>query len=192
VSAAPYAQRLSRPVGWWGIAIFVGSEAMVFGALLVTYFHQRIRNNPWPPHGVPDPKVAVPLFLTGVLVSTSIAMQYAFARSKDGHVVDARFALLIALTLQVTYLALQLHLFVDDLDKFSPSATSYGSIYYTLVGAHHAHVFVGILLTAWLFLRFMRGITPYRLVGLEATTWYWHFVNVLAVVVTLVQVSPSL
>jgi cytochrome c oxidase subunit III len=192
MSTAPYAQRLSRPVGWWGMAIFVGSEAMVFGALLVTYFHLRIRNNPWPPHGVPDPKVAVPLFLTGVLVATSLPMQYAFTRAKRGDVVDVRYALLIAFALQATYLALQLHLFVADLDKFSPSATSYGSIYFTLVGAHHAHVLVGVLLTGWLLLRFLRGITPYRLVGLEATTWYWHFVNVLAVIVTLVQVSPSL
>lgn len=192
MSSAPYAQRISRPIGWWGIALFVGSEMMIFGALLVTYFHLRIRNTPWPPHGVPDPKVAAPLFLTGVLVATSIPMQYALRRARIGDLVETRFALLIAFVLQVTYLALQIHLYVDDLKKFSPSATSYASIYFTLVGAHHAHVFVGILLSGWLLLRFLGGITPYRLVGLEATTWYWHFVNTLAVIVTLVQVSPSL
>jgi len=192
MSTASYAQRISRPIGWWGMAVFVAGEAMVFGALLVTYFHLRIRNNPWPPHGVPEPKVAVPLFLTGVLVSTSGAMQYALVRARRGFASDARFALLIALTLQVTYLALQLHFFVDDLSKFSPSATSYGSIYFTLVGAHHAHVFVGVVLTAWILLRLVRGITSYRLVGLSAITWYWHFVNTLAIIVTLVQVSPSL
>ena len=59
MSTASYAQRISRPIGWWGMAVFVAGEAMVFGALLVTYFHLRIRNSPWPPHGVPEPKVAV-------------------------------------------------------------------------------------------------------------------------------------
>jgi hypothetical protein len=35
-------------------------------------------------------------------------------------------------------------------------------------------------------------MTRYRAVGLQATAFYWHAVNVLAVAVTLVQLSPSL
>ena len=54
------------------------------------------------------------------------------------------------------------------------------------------HVLVGILLEAWLLLRLVTGLTRYRLVGLQATAFYWHFVNVLAVIVVLTQVSPSL
>ena len=103
-----------------------------------------------------------------------------------------RVALLIALIVQAGYLAMQLHLFLDDLHKFSPNATAYASIYFTLVGAHHFHVALGILLNVWLLLRFVGGLTNYRLVALQATTFYWHFINVLAVVVTLAQVSPAL
>ena len=73
-----------------------------------------------------------------------------------------------------------------------PNASAYASIYFTLVGAHHFHVLVGILLNAWLLLRFVGGLTNYRLIALQATTFYWHFANVLAIVVTLTQVSPSL
>ena len=48
------------------------------------------------------------------------------------------------------------------------------------------------LLNLWLLLRFATGLTTYRVVGLQSVTFYWHFVNVLALVVTAVQLSPSL
>lgn len=192
MSAAPYAQRVARPNGWWGMAVFVATEATLFGTLIGTYFYLRFKAPVWPPAGIPDPKVVLPLVLTGVLVATSIPMQLAFKSARVGRVGLARFALLLALVLQAGYLAMQLHLFLDDLHHFSPNATAYASIYFTLVGAHHFHVLVGILLSAWILLRLLAGLTIYRLVGLQAVTFYWHFVNALAVIVTLVQISPSL
>ena len=51
---------------------------------------------------------------------------------------------------------------------------------------------IGILLEAWLLLRLITGLTRYRLVALQATVFYWHFVNLLAVAVVLTQVSPAL
>ena len=87
---------------------------------------------------------------------------------------------------------MQIHLYVDELHRFSPQQTAYGSIYFTMLGVHHAHVVVGIVLEVWLFLRLLGGVTPYRSVGLQATAFYWHAVNVLAVAVTIVQLSPSL
>ena len=185
-------RRVARPNGWWGMAVFVATEATLFGTMIGTYFYLRFRTVHWPPPGVPEPKVAVPLVLTGVLVLTSVVMQIAFASATRARLRPARLALLVALIVQSGYLAMQIHLFIADLDKFSPNATAYASIYFTLVGAHHFHVLVGILLNAWLLLRFVSGLTNYRLVALQATTFYWHFVNVLAVVVTLTQISPSL
>jgi cytochrome aa3-600 menaquinol oxidase subunit 3 len=105
---------------------------------------------------------------------------------------SAQLALLLALAMQTVYLVFQIHLYVDDLHTFTPQDNAYGSIYFTMVGAHHAHVVVGILLEAWLVLRLFGGMTRYRAVGLQATAFYWHAVNVLAVAVTLVQLSPSL
>ena len=76
--------------------------------------------------------------------------------------------------------------------KVRPQGSSYASIYVTLVGADHAHVFVGLLLDLWLLARLAIGLTNYRLVGLRVVTFYWHFVNVLTVAVVLTQLSPSL
>jgi cytochrome c oxidase subunit III len=184
--------RAARPNGWWGMAIFVATEATLFGTLIGTYFYLRFTNPSWPPAGVPEPKVLAPLLLTAALVATSIPVQVAYNAARRDRVRLAQLALILALVVQAAYLVLQLRLFVDDLDAFSPNASSYASIYFTLLGAHHFHVVVGMLLEAWLVLRLVSGLTRYRLVGLQATAFYWHFVNVLAVVVVLTQVSPAL
>jgi cytochrome c oxidase subunit III len=183
---------VAHPNGWWGMAIFVASEATLFGALLGTYYYLRFKAVHWPPAGVPEPKVLVPLILTAVLVSSSVPMQLALRAARAGRAAPAQLALLAALALQGTYFGLQVHLFLSDLAKFSPSQTAYGSIYFTLVGAHHAHVAVGLLLSLWFVLRLSTGITRYRFAGLWATTFFWHFVNALAVLVVLTQLSPSL
>jgi cytochrome c oxidase subunit I+III len=174
------------------MAVFVATEATLFGSLIGTYFYLRFRTSPWPPHGVPDPRVLAPVVLTLILVATSLPMQLAFVSARRGRLVSARVLLLLALVVQAAYLAFQLHYFIVDLDTFSPNATAYASIYFTLIGAHHAHVFVGVLLTAWIFVRLLTRLTAYRLVALQSIVFYWHFVNVLAVIVTLVQIFPSL
>ena len=192
MSTLPYAQRVAKPSGWWGMVVFVATEATLFGTLIGSYYDLRFRTPRWPPAGVPEPRVAVPLILLAVLVSTSVPVQLAAAFARAGRTAATQLALLTAIVMQSGYLAMQIHLYVDDLHRFSPQATAYGSIYFTMVGAHHAHVLVGILLEAWLLLRLFGGNTVYRAVGVQATAFFWHAVNVLAVAVTIVQLSPSL
>jgi cytochrome c oxidase subunit III len=192
VSSVVYTERVARPNGWWGMAVFVATEATLFGTLVGTYWYLRFHAHHWPPRGVPDPKVLLPVVLTLALVATSIPMQLSLRAARRRALRATCLLLAAALVVQAGYLALQIHLFVDDLSHFSPNASSYASIYFTLVGAHHAHVLVGVLLNVWLLVRLAGGLTRYRLVGLESSTFYWHFVNALALVVTLVQISPSL
>jgi heme/copper-type cytochrome/quinol oxidase subunit 3 len=192
MSAQAVELRRARPNGWWGMAIFVATEATLFGTLFGTYFYLRLRVAHWPPAGIPEPKVALPLILTGVLVATSVPMQLAAAAARRGRVAAARRAVMLALIVQAGYFAMQIQLFTDDLHRFSPRGSAYASIYFTLLGAHHFHVALGMLLSAWIVVRLLGGLTRYRLVGLEAITFYWHFVNVLAVCVVLTQISPAL
>jgi heme/copper-type cytochrome/quinol oxidase subunit 3 len=192
VSSIPYSERVAKPSGWWGMVAFVATEATLFGTLIGSYYDLRFKTPHWPPPGVPDPRVAVPLILLGVLLSTSVFVQLASRFARAGRVRAVRLALLVALVVQSGYLAMQIHLYVDDLHRFTPQGSAYGSIYYTMVGAHHAHVLVGILLELFLFLRLFRGDSVYRAVGVQATAFYWHAINVLAVAVTIVQLSPSL
>ncbi len=192
MSSVPYTQRVAKPNGWWGMVVFVATEATLFGTLIGSYYDLRFKTPRWPPTGVPDPKLAMPLILLGVLVSTSVPVQLASVFARAGRTGATQLSLLVALVVQSGYLAMQIHLYVDDLHRFSPQQSAYASIYFTLVGAHHAHVLVGVLLEAWLLLRLFGGNTAYRAVGVQGTAFYWHAVNALAVAVTLVQLSPSL
>jgi len=87
----------------------------------------------------------------------------------------------------------QILLFRHDLRHFTPQGSAYGSIYFTLLAAHHAHVLFGILLdlTVLAFVAF-RGLTNYWLIGIRGIALYWYVVNAIAVLVVLTQLSPSL
>ncbi len=185
-------ERVARPNGWWGMAVFVAAEATLFGTIFGAYFYLRFHDLHWPPPGVEEPKVVAPLILTGVLVLTSVPVQLALFSARRARLGAARLALIVALVVQAGYFAMQIHLYLDDLHHFSPQGSAYGSIYFTMLGAHQAHVLVGILLDLWLLVRLASGLTTYRLTALQATTFYWHFVNVLAVLVVAAQLSPRL
>lgn len=186
------AQRGSQPRGWWGIALLVATELTLFGTILGTYWYLRFKAIAWPPQGIPEPRVLLPLVLAGVLAATSVPMQLAYRSAKRGRVGAARFLLLAALVVQAGYFGMQIHLFASDLHDFVPAQHAYASIYYVLVGADQAHVAVGLLIDAFLLLKLLAGLNAYRLAGLQAATFYWHFVNLLTIVVVLTQVSPSL
>jgi heme/copper-type cytochrome/quinol oxidase subunit 3 len=93
--------------------------------------------------------------------------------------------------MQAGYLGAQIVSYVSDLDTFTPSTNAYGSIYFTLLGAHHLHVIAGLLLDVWLLVRLIGGLTSYRVVAVRAIALYWYVVAALAIAVTATQVSPS-
>ena len=192
MTSVPYASRAAKPNGWWGMVVFVATEVTLFATMIGSYYDLRFRTPQWPPPGVPDPKLTLPLILMGALAATSIPVQLGSTFATRGRARPAQLLFLVAIAVQAAYLGLQIHLFADDLAKFSPQGSAYGSIYITLLGTHHLHVLVGILLELWLVLRLFTGATRYRGVGSQATAVYWHAVNVLAIAVTLVQLSPSL
>jgi heme/copper-type cytochrome/quinol oxidase subunit 3 len=172
------------------MAIFVATEATLFGTIIGTYYYLRFNNVHWPPAGVPEPKLTLPLVLTAVLVASSVPMQVAASAASQGRLSTARAALVLAVVLQAGYLGMQLHLFVHDVHEFPPSESSYSSAYFTMLGAHHLHVGIGILLNLWFLLRTATGLTTYRVNGIRATAFYWHFVNILALCVVGTQLSP--
>jgi cytochrome o ubiquinol oxidase subunit 3 len=104
----------------------------------------------------------------------------------------AWWLLLVAVAIQAAYLGVQIHLFGSDLDKFEPEDNAYGSIYFTLLAAHHLHVLVGVLMIVWLLGRLVFGLTNYRVVAVSVVAVYWYLVDVAAVAVVLTQLSPAL
>ena len=119
-------------------------------------------------------------------------MALASARARAGRVGPAVLLVLVAFVVQAGYLAWQIVLFSDDLHKFSPRGSAYGSIYFTLLGVHHFHVLIGLLLDVWVVARLLGGMTRYRVLTVRVVALYWYFVSALGVAVVLTQVSPSL
>jgi heme/copper-type cytochrome/quinol oxidase subunit 3 len=100
--------------------------------------------------------------------------------------------LLVAFIVQSGYLAYELHSYVGDLGDFAPSDHAYGSIYFVLLGADHAHVFLGLLFDIWLALKLARGLTAYRRRATQAIALYWHGVNLITLIVIGVILSARL
>jgi heme/copper-type cytochrome/quinol oxidase subunit 3 len=191
-AAAVDRSRRAMPNGWWGVLLFLASEATLFGLLIASYFYLRFYNAHWPPPGIEHPKVALPLVLTAILVSTAAPLFMAVRSARRGRVRIAWMLVLVAVVVQAAYFGVQLHEFSSDLDKMDPKTSSYASIYFTLLGAHHLHVAVGILAELWLVARLLTGVTNYRLVALRCIALYWYVVAALAVPVVLTQIYPSL
>jgi heme/copper-type cytochrome/quinol oxidase subunit 3 len=185
-------QRRTLPRGVWAIALVIATEFTLFGSLIATYFYLRFRTDTWPPDGIPEPSVVLPLVLTGVLIASAIPMTAAVRAARAGRRRAAWWLVAAATAIQGTYLGLQINLFVDDFHKFTPSDDAYGSIYFTLLGIHHAHVAAALVLDAWLLGVLAFGITTYRLLALRVAAYYTYFVAAIGIAVVLTQIYPSL
>lgn len=184
-------QRRSQPSGWWGMAVFLATEAALFGSLIGTYFYLQFTSTTWPQGGIPAPSVAFPLGMTAGLVLSSVPLLFGVRAAKRGRVWVCWALILVALLMQGGYLAAQIVDYLDKLKDFTPATNAYGSIYFTMIGAHHAHVLVGMLLELFLLVRLLGGLTNYRLIAVRAVNLYWLVVNAIAIAVVLTEISPS-
>jgi heme/copper-type cytochrome/quinol oxidase subunit 3 len=184
--------RSERSNGWWGMLIFLATETTLFGTIVGSYFYLRLNTTSWPPHGTPEPRVVAPALLTVLFLSATVPLRASLTAARRGRRGRAVAMLLTAAVIQAAYLAAQIDLYARDLTHFKPQSSAYASIYYTLMAVAHFHVFLGLLLDAWILLRLSIRLTPYRIAGLHVATLYWYVINGLTVVVLLVEVSPRI
>src|SRR5215218_5612607 len=190
-AAAELVTRRARPNGWWGMAVFLATEAALFGSLIGSYSYLRFTSADWPQGAIEPPSVALPLALTAVLVLSVVPMRAAEVAARRQRTRAALRWLAVAFALQAGYLAVQIVSYVDELGTFTPATNAYGSIYFSLLGAHHAHVALGLGLMAWLLVRLAGGLTEYRGTAVRAIALYWYVVGAIAVFVVATQVSPA-
>lgn len=185
--------RRSQPVGIWGMALFLCAETMLFAGLISSYFYLNFRAHRWPPAGVARPEVLDPSILTVVLVATSIPLALAARRATAGRLRGTISMIALAAFVQSGYLAYQVHQLVGELHTLHPRSGAYASAYIALLGLHHAHVLLGILLDlGLLFWLAVSGLSDYRVTGVRALALYWHVINAIAIAVLFTEISPSL
>jgi cytochrome c oxidase subunit 3 len=165
-----------------GMLLFIISEIMVFGAFFTAYFFIRVVNaNPWPAAGTELPKL-IAGFNTAILLSSSITIHWALEGAKRGNRFAMKAGMLTTFLLGATFLFVQINEYVHI--GFAPSNSAQASVFFGLTGLHGAHVFIGLVLLAIVNVRVFRGhFSPEEHRGLEIPGIYWHFVDVMWVIV---------
>jgi cytochrome c oxidase subunit 3 len=165
-----------------GMLLFIISEVMLFGAFFTAYFFIRVVGEAqWPAQGEELP-VAIAGVNTAILISSSFTMHWALEGARNGNRRALRAGLVTTVGLGLTFLTIQINEYVHI--GFSPADNAQGSIFYGLTGLHGAHVFVGLTLLTFATVRAFRGhfsIKEHR--GVEVPGIYWHFVDIMWIVV---------
>jgi cytochrome c oxidase subunit III len=182
-----YSSRIPPPLV--GIFLFIGSEIMLFGSFFTVYFFDRVVNNPgmWPPL---NPTTGVqferPWFValvnTLILVTSSFTMHWASTSLKKGNRAGLCAGMVLTLLLGLTFLLTQ----VIEYHRigFNTGDTAFAATFFGLTGLHGCHVFIGLLILLAMTIRSFKGhFTPEHHHGLEVGGIYWHFVDVMWIVV---------
>ncbi len=165
-----------------GMLLFIISEIMVFGAFFTAYFFIRVvQGDAWPATGTELPKLVAGVN-TAILLSSSLTMHWTLVSAKTNNRFGMKAGIATTLLLGMSFLFIQINEYVHI--GFAPSDTAQGTIFYGLTGLHGAHVFIGLTLLAMVTVRVFRGhFTPEEHLGIEVPGIYWHFVDVMRVVV---------
>jgi cytochrome c oxidase subunit 3 len=157
---------------------------MLFGAFFTVYFFTRVVNpetTTWPPPPYEFPKYMA-LVNTCILVTSSFTIHWALSAIKRDDRAGLRAGLGLTLMLGWTFLITQLVEFARV--GFAPHTGAFASCFFGLTGLHGAHVFVGLMILTFMTIRAFRGhFSAEHHHGVEIGGIYWHFVDVMWIVV---------
>jgi heme/copper-type cytochrome/quinol oxidase subunit 3 len=180
----------SRKVAMW---VFLASDCMFFGSLISAYMISKNRSvvGPYPEDLINIPFTSVSSF---VLLMSSLAMVLALAGIQRGNLRQFRIWTLATGLLGLIFLGGQIYEFYEfNHEGLTISRNLFGSSFFTLTGFHGTHVAIGVV---WLFSLFIasfkRGlITQRNSLNVEIAGLYWHFVDIVWIVIfTLVYLLP--
>jgi len=124
----------------------------------------------------------LPFLNTVILVTSSITITFAHWALKKSNRLGLGLWLGLTVALGVTFLTLQVVEYQHAFAELGLSLGSgiYGSTFFMLTGFHGMHVTLGTIMLTVMLLRVIRGhFTPENHFAFEATSWYWHFVDVI-------------
>jgi cytochrome c oxidase subunit III len=178
--AAHKSSRVDAPT--LGMLLFIISEVMIFGAFFTAYFFIRVvTNDSWPAPGTKLPE-AVAGINTAILLSSSLTIHWALTGIKRGNRFALKAGMLTTFLLGLTFLTVQINEYIHI--GFAPHDAAQATIFYSLTGLHGAHVFIGLCLLAMVTWRSFRGhYSAEHHQGMEVPGIYWHFVDIMWVIV---------
>lgn len=171
----------NRKLGVW---TFLGSEVMFFSGLIVTYLVMRGRSvtGPYPNEVLGVPLVGINTF---VLICSSLTMVTALAAIQRGNAGAMRRWLIATAVLGLLFLSGQAFEFATLFrDGLSLSTNLFGATFFTLTGFHGTHVLIGVIWIVFVLARaFKGGITQDNHLAVELVGLYWHFVDIVWIVI---------
>jgi cytochrome c oxidase subunit 3 len=189
----------------WGMSWFIFSEVMFFAAFFGALFYVRNLSVPdlgsldsklvWPDYTPSWPTVGpyikeqftpmgafgIPLLNTIILLTSGFTLTLAHHALKLGNRGGLKLWLFATIVLGFTFMGFQAYEYIHAYHEYNLKLTTgvYGSTFFMLTGFHGFHVTVGaIMLTVMLARAFMGHFTASHHFAFEAAAWYWHFVDV--------------
>jgi heme/copper-type cytochrome/quinol oxidase subunit 3 len=172
--------------------LFLGSECLFFGSLIATYQVYRGQSLVGPyPHDVFNiPYTSVSAF---VLLMSSLTMALAVNSMRLKNLPAARIWLIATALLGCIFIGGQVFEFTIFVEKgLSLGVNLFGTTFFVLTGFHGAHVTVGILILLSLVGASLLGkLGVDRATTVEIAGLYWHFVDIVWIVIfTVVYLMP--
>ncbi len=127
------------------------------------------------------PAFGLPAVNTAILLTSGVTITIAHHALRAGN--RAVLNIFLAATWMLGFLFVYLqateyhHAYTELGLKLSTGI--YGATFFMLTGFHGLHVTIGAIMLTVIWARCMKGhFTPQRHFGFEAVAWYWHFVDV--------------
>ena len=191
----------------YGMIWFIATEVMFFAAFFGALFYVRVISVPtlggmegahgfslwpefagtWPTSGpkgaafTPMGAWGIPALNTALLLSSGATVTWAhwgLLRNKRSHLVLGLAATVLLGSVFLGFQAYEYHHAYNELG-LTMGAGAYGATFFMLTGFHGFHVTLGTIMLAVVLLRSLSGhFSAERHFAFEAVAWYWHFVDV--------------
>jgi cytochrome c oxidase subunit 3 len=189
----------------WGMSWFIFSEVMFFAAFFGALFYARTFSVPWlgdvenkllwpdfnatwPTAGpgidtrfTPMGAWGIPALNTALLLTSGVTLTWAHHALRENKRGQLVLGLMATIALGVVFLGFQIYEYVHAYNDLNLKLTSgiFGSTFFMLTGFHGFHVTVGAIMLTVILFRCMKGhFKPEHHFGFEGVAWYWHFVDV--------------
>ena len=174
-----------------GFILFVLSEIMQFVSFFWCYLHSSQApaveiGAMWPPAGIPVINyMALPLLGTAVLLGSSQVLTISHHAVISGNKSLATTSLQITVIQGAFFLVLQYNEY--KYSEFELSDSIFGNIFFFTTGLHALHVIVGVLALGISVIRLARdNYTSEHHTALEQGVYYYHFVDVIWIIVYII------
>ena len=168
-------QIVNRRLGLW---LFIISESMVFLALLASRFYMQGTFRP------AEMNQGLGLIITSILLLSSFTANRAEVAIAHGDRSAFLRLLTTTIVLGLVFLAGVVTIEWPEALHFAPLSTGFGTLFFAITGLHAFHVLTGVLILALVVLNGWRGrYTAQDHWGAEGSITYWHFVDVVWVLV---------